>query len=627
MDRKTKKSGKILVIDDEPSTLRMLKFLLGAYGYEVLTAESGEAGIALFQREKPDIVLTDIRMPGLDGIEVLKRLKLLNPDTEVIVFTGHGDMESAIKALQYEASDFINKPIQKEALDVALRRAHEKIAMRKQIKQYANDLEVKVREATDELTKTYKQLETIYEITQSVAEIPTMKEIIELVEEKICCATGHRCYAVLVLNGSREDIVKNYSYQHVSISKKLASLVRFLKKPEILKPEEIVSLLPSVDKSKDEEIAIVPITKEKEPMVGAAIVGVSHVDPERDLKMISLLLAQVAGAIRRAVLQEEQLEALREMAGAKWKFGDLIGRDKKMEEIYRLVMSVAESDATVLIQGESGTGKELIARQIHELYRSNGPFVVVNCAAYPFSLIESELFGHEKGAFTGAIRTRKGSFEMAHGGTIFLDEIGELPLEAQVKLLRVIQFKEFQRVGGENPIKVDVRILAATSKDLREEIEKGNFREDLYYRLNVIPLRMPPLRERVSDVLLLANDFLSKLNERSKKNVEGLDAECQRILLKYQWPGNVRELENVLEHAFILACGRKITTKDLPEYLKKATEEKGLTGESLEDIERQHPLKILKECNGNKNLAAKRLRISRSTLYRKLEKYGIPNSI
>ena len=625
MKEKAKNLGKILIIDDEPSTLRMLRLLLSAYGYEVFTAESGEAGIRLFSEKKPDIVLTDIRMPGVDGIEVLKRLKELSRDTEVIVFTGHGDIESAIRALQYEASDFINKPIQKEALDVALRRAHEKIAMRKQIKKHTQQLELKVREATHELTRTYKQLETIYDITQSVAEIPTLGEILELVEEKICCATGHKCYAVLVLDGPRENICRSSNYQNIVISKDLISTIKFLAEPRILEPEEISSLLPDIVRNEIEEIAIVPIRKEKEPTVGAAIVGVSSTDPDRDLKMISLLLSQVAGAIRRAVLQEEQFEALREMVGAKWKFGDLIGKDKKMEEIYKLVMSVAESDATVLIQGESGTGKELIARQIHELSgRSKGPFVVVNCAAYPSSLIESELFGHEKGAFTGAIRTRKGSFELAHGGTIFLDEIGELPLEAQVKLLRVIQFREFQRVGGESPIKVDVRILAATSKDLRKEMQNGNFREDLYYRLHVIPLRMPPLRERISDVPLLANHFLHKLNERSRKNIEGINAECQRILVKYHWPGNVRELENVLEHAYVLARGKTITPDDLPEYVKKVAEGRDGTGESLEEIERQHLVKVLKECNGNKRLAAKKLKISRSTLYRKLEKYNIP---
>jgi transcriptional regulator with PAS, ATPase and Fis domain len=248
--------------------------------------------------------------------------------------------------------------------------------------------------------------------------------------------------------------------------------------------------------------------------------------------------------------------------------------------------------------------------------------VVINCAAYPQTLLESELFGYEKGAFTGAVSSRKGSFELAHGGTIFLDEIGEVSPAAQVKLLRVLQFKEFQRLGSGNMIRVDVRVVAATSRNLRKEIELGNFREDLYYRLHVIAVMLPPLRERMSDLPLLVSHFLRRLSRQSRKKVLEIRPEAMRILLNYQWPGNVRELENVVEHAYVLAKEESVTASDLPPYLQDSSPVKAL-GQGLEDVEREHLLRVLEQCGGNKIEAARKLKISRSTLYRKLDQYRI----
>jgi len=295
-----------------------------------------------------------------------------------------------------------------------------------------------------------------------------------------------------------------------------------------------------------------------------------------------------------------------------------------MQAIYDLIEDISQSDSTVLIQGESGTGKELTARAIHVLSpRKERPFVVANCSAYAQSLLESELFGHEKGAFTGAIRRKKGRFELADGGTIFLDEIGEIPPSTQLLLLRVLQEKRFERVGGEGTIKVDVRVIAATNRNLAQEMMGGRFREDLYYRLNVIPITIPPLRDRRDDIPLLAKHFLELHATANSKALRGFSEEVMQIFLDFDWPGNVRELQNVVEHAVILAKGDMITELDLPQSLKETSPRTHADIASLKDTERNLILKVLQDTEGNKYQAAKRLGITRSTLYGKLRKHGI----
>ena len=271
------------------------------------------------------------------------------------------------------------------------------------------------------------------------------------------------------------------------------------------------------------------------------------------------------------MLHEDEVIGLKKRLDAATGFGDLIGKDPKMQVVYKLIEDVAPSDATVLIQGESGTGKELVARAIHQHSpRKDGPFVVINCSAYPATLLESELFGHEKGAFTGALRQKAGRFEQAHGGTVFLDEVGDIPLPAQVKLLRVLQTRKFERVGGEQTLTVDVRVLAATHKDLVQEVKNGNFREDLFYRLNVIPIKLPPLRERKNDIPLLVEHFLKLFAAARSKDIQGLSSEALRVLLNYSWPGNVRELENTIEHAVVLAKAGQVEAWDLPAAIQSS---------------------------------------------------------
>jgi two-component system response regulator HydG len=297
-----------------------------------------------------------------------------------------------------------------------------------------------------------------------------------------------------------------------------------------------------------------------------------------------------------------------------------------MRRLMEMLATIAPSEATVMITGESGTGKELIARAIHaNSPRRKGPYIAVNCAALTETLLESELFGHEKGAFTGAERRREGRFLAADKGTIFLDEIGEMPLSMQVKLLRVIQEREIQRVGGDQTLKVDVRIVAATNRDLLAEVEAGRFRQDLYYRLNVVALVLPPLRDREEDIPLLAAHFLKRFAETNGKRIKGFTPEAMDRLLKHPWPGNVRELENAVERAVVLALGEYVGERELPPTLAGGEEnrpEGGFANLTLEELERRAILDALEAAGGNKSEAARRLGITRKTLHAKLNRYG-----
>jgi DNA-binding NtrC family response regulator len=311
-----------------------------------------------------------------------------------------------------------------------------------------------------------------------------------------------------------------------------------------------------------------------------------------------------------------------------------------MEEVFFLISKVASSNASILIHGESGTGKELVARAIHDhSSRKDGPFVAVNCAAIPRELMESELFGHVKGSFTGAIADKKGKFELADGGTIFLDEIGDLDISLQAKILRALQEREFERVGGTKAIRVNIRLIAATNKDLARAMKEGSFREDLFYRLSVIPLRIPPLRERSEDILYLAEHFLGKYNQENGKNIKGIDPEAMKALKTYDWPGNVRELENCMERAVVMAESDRIRLSDLPLALQSGKiEEAGpFEGESkkgvswelcrpIREIEKEYILRTLEEMKGNRTRTAEVLEISVRGLRDKLKEYGHSSS-
>jgi DNA-binding NtrC family response regulator len=350
-------------------------------------------------------------------------------------------------------------------------------------------------------------------------------------------------------------------------------------------------------------------------------------------------------AVKQGVANREAPQTLEDGSGEKGRFG-LIGDSPEMHAIYDIIEKVADTPSTVLITGESGTGKELVAKALHENSgRADQPFIKINCAAIPKNLMESELFGYEKGAFTGATNSKPGRFELADEGTLFLDEIGEIPVEMQVKLLRAIQEQEFERVGGIKTLKVDVRLITATNRDLEKEVKEGNFREDLFYRLNVVPLRIPPLRERISDIPLLAEHIIGKFNERLKKNIAGITDEALTLLRSHSWIGNIRELENVLERTILFCQGEEIQVSDLPEEITR-----GPTGEVVETaasdsseslelgddtslkeivraetsrVERELIAKALEETGGNVTQAAKLLKISRKSLQMKMKEFGL----
>lgn len=337
-----------------------------------------------------------------------------------------------------------------------------------------------------------------------------------------------------------------------------------------------------------------------------------------EIALIGLILGQTAGCLYRALEYEDAVKKLKERFEHSDDFHGIIGRDGKMQLLYKRMEDVASSDASVLIQGESGTGKELVARAVHALSpRRNRPFIVINCAVYQDTLLESELFGHEKGAFTGADRQRAGRFEQAEGGTVFLDEIGEISASAQVKLLRVLQEKVIERVGGNTPVPVNVRVIAATNRVLSDAVKTGHFREDLYYRLDVVSLFVPPLRGRTGDIPLLTRHFLARFATEYKKELT-ISRPAMQILLQYPWPGNVRELENCLAQAALLAPDGAVTPEELPERVTGLAPAAG-----LEQNEREVIRKTLAQTQGNKKLTAAQLGISRTTLYAKMKKYSL----
>jgi len=619
---------KVLFIDDEEGIRKIFSILLRKEGYQVFTAESGEEGLKIFEQEIPPIVITDIKMPGMDGIEVLRRIKGINLGAEVIIITGHGDMDSAIEALKLDASDFLIKPVSDEALSVALKRAREKLELKRKLKEYTHNLENLVRERTKELQRAQEQIKTFYEVSRYISENTSLKETIDFILKKIKEMVNYDYVLPLIFNSKKDNFISIEGYDSPNILGNWTQTYSIASMTEPMDMEQWRSKkLPLTGPLKKfSYIASIPIVKEKEVM--GSIILASYDSGSlsaQNMRFIYLMLSQTSGVIRRIILQDEQLERLHNQIKMLSGYGDIIGKDPKMQRIYQLILDIAPSNATVLIQGESGTGKELVARAIHmNSPRKDKPFVVVNCSAYPQTLIESELFGYEKGAFTGATQRKLGRFEIAHEGTIFLDEVSEIPLPSQVKILRFLQFQEFERLGGTETIKVNVRVIAATNKDLSEEVKKGNFREDLYYRLNVIPINLPPLRERKGDIPILVEYFLKRLSTQSGKEIKELSPSAMQSLINYNWPGNVRELENVLEYAFVLTKGKVIEAKALPPALRSS----GISWNkdkiaSLEDNEKKFLIEMLNEFSWNKLQVAKRLGISRSTLYAKLKKYKL----
>ena len=347
------------------------------------------------------------------------------------------------------------------------------------------------------------------------------------------------------------------------------------------------------------------------------------VDPNR-LRTIIAKALEHQSLVKKNKELEQKVQSLS-------RYNDMVGQDEKINEVYHLIDAVADTSASVLITGESGTGKELVARAIHQKSsRLKGPFIAINCSALPRDILENELFGHEKGAFTGALKEKPGCFEMADGGTLFLDEIGEMPNDTQTKLLRVLEEMSFRRLGGTKEVTVDVRVVAATNRKIQKAIKNGLLREDLYFRLSVMEIELPSLRERMSDLLPLINEFLKIFNERNKKEVKGFSPECLEVLRKYHWPGNIRELKNLVERTVILCEGDTIELKHFPKHIlttpQKESGESILLGRELQEIEKEVIFKTLKMTHNNKTKAALILGISLKTMHNKLNKYYVEDA-
>ena len=449
-----------------------------------------------------------------------------------------------------------------------------------------------------------------------------MKKIL-IVDDDI----AHRTMLKVNLMGAGYDIIEADDGDQVlpTLAEQDVDLILMDLKMQRMDGMEALRLLR--EKGKMEPVVVITAFSSVESAVEAMKQGaLDYVTKPVDIESLKLTVAK---ALDFEALREENQE-LKKRLGEQFDFGNIIGRGPAMQKVFETLSLVAPSDATVLINGESGTGKELIAGALHHnSNRKDGPFIKVNCAALHENLLESELFGHEKGAFTGADSQRQGRFELASGGTLFLDEIGDMSLQTQAKILRVLQEGELERLGGSRTITVDVRLVAATHKDLDAMVKEGSFRQDLFFRLSVVPIELPPLRERTEDIPVLTDFFLKRYAEKNKKDIKGFHPQTLMLLARYSWPGNIRELENTIERAVIFCPGEQITPKELPPQMlpddvqltdESATAAGGLT---LKDMEREAIRATLEQAEGNKSRSAKLLGIARQTLLNKIKEYGL----
>ncbi len=565
MDRKV----KILVIDDEESIRFTFENFLEDEGYEVVTAADFDTALARLDGSDFDLVFADILLGGRTGIDVMRVVRERGLSAQVVIITGAPDIDTASEALRLGAFDYISKPVDQETLLHIAKTASKHKLLIDEKEKYRANLEAIFRSVKDAIITVDENLR-IVEVNEAA--------------EKLCGLT-------------RDDRGGLFSSARTDCGKKcLETLAMAIEKKEPLEIDRLECMRRAVP-GQVVNISTVPLLDHQRVSPGAVMV----------------------------VRDETRLARLERDLGERQKFHNIVGGSGKMQKIYNLIEMLADLQTTVLITGESGTGKELAAEALHYRGgRSGKPLVKVNCAALSESLLESELFGHVKGAFTGAVKDKVGRFQRADGGTIFLDEIGEISPRTQLRLLRVLQEMEFERVGDSTPIRVDVRVIAATNKNLAEKVGKGEFREDLYYRLKVVEINLPPLRDRQEDISCLIDHFLEKFNKKLNREVVAVSDDVRKILMGYQWPGNVRELEHTLEHACILSLTDTITLDDLPVHFKEQSGA-GLMAESAnEGDEVAEILAALEKTAGNKVRAARLLGIDRKTLYRKIDRYNIP---
>jgi len=555
---------RILLIDDEEGITFTFKKFLSGEGYEVSVAKNFDEALACIDKASYDAIFVDIILEGRSGIDILREIKERDTRSPVIMITGYPNIETASEAVRLGAFDYIPKPILKETL------------------LHATGVALQYKKLIDEKEKYRINLEAIYSnIKDAIIMVDNNLHVLEVND-----AANNICgFARDIIGNSFASLSKGCDGKCIeallkTINEKDSVELHRIECQFLSKPRQIVT------------ITTTPLINNYDVLSGAIMVVRDETrlyDLEVDLK------------------QRQQC-------------CNIIGKSEKMQEVYSMIELLTDVPTTVLITGESGTGKELVAEALHYRgSRSNYPLVKVNCSALSENLLESELFGHVKGAFTGAIKDKIGRFEKADGGSIFLDEIADISPRIQIKLLRVLQEMEFERVGDSTPFKVDVRIIAATNRDLYKKVREGEFREDLYYRLKVMEITLPPLRERREDIPLLVEHFLEKFNKKFNKDIKIISEDVKKLFMDYSWPGNIREMEHSIEHAFILCRQGVITTEYLPPELKNLTDN-GIanTTENIELI-----LNTLKNTDWNKAKAAKTLGISRRTLYRKIRELKI----
>jgi PAS domain S-box-containing protein len=561
----------ILIVEDEEILRFTFKSFLAKQGYEALTAEDYAGALIALSEADVDLVIADIVLGGHTGLDILREVRAKGLKCPVVMITGKPSIESASEAVRLGAYDYLIKPVGKADL----------LKITEQALRYKEVLDEKERIEVEK-EKYRSDLEAIFGSVQEAivtvdAHLTVMKA--NMAFERICGPVPHE------IIGKRFDKIRSLCNQECS------NILR-----EVLENRQEVRSVRVECRQADRRRRIVVLTG----------------SPLKDG------LGNFTGAVLviRDVTRESDLE--RELQQRR-QFHDMVGSSGKMQEIFQLLEDLADSDTTVLVTGESGTGKELVANALHYGgMRAKKSFVKVNCSALSDALLESELFGHIRGAFTGAIQDKLGRFEMADGGSLLLDEIGDMTARLQLKLLRVIQEKEFERVGDSRPIKVDVRIIATTNRNLKESVRLGRFREDLYYRLKVVELTVPPLRERIGDIPLMADYFCKQFNRRFNRSIEGLSEDVIQALTIYPWPGNVRELEHAIEHAFVRCRSQFITREHLPPEVKSYDGNQASFGEKKQSLDLQTILEALEKTGGNKAKAARMLGINRRTIYRKL---------
>lgn len=578
--------SKILVIDDEESIRYTFKSFLLDEGYEVLTAPDYQEALSVIDTTELDLIFADILLEGKTGIDILRETKERNLRCPVVMITGDPNIDSAAEALRLGAFDYIPKPIKQDTL---LRIT--KIAL-------------KHKALVDEKERYRSNLEAIFS---------SVKDAIIAVDKELL---------IIEMNDAARSIC---NLSHDSIGKAFNSTAKYCNGKcfdvleETINKKQAIEVYRHECQLKERPQQVVTITSH--PLLSKISKTTNPFSAKNEIYQDN---AGIFSGVILVVRDETRLANLEHDLRERQQFHNIIGKSEKMQAIYSLIDNLVDVETTVLITGETGTGKELIADALHYRgSRCHKPLVKVNCSALSENLLESELFGHVKGAFSGAVQDRIGRFQRANGGTIFLDEIGDVSPRTQLQLLRVVQEKEFERVGDSTPIKVDVRIVAAANQSLLEKVSRGDFREDLYYRLKVVEVIMPPLRERKEDIPLLVNHFLNKFNKKLNKEIVAVSADVQKIFMDYFWPGNVRELEHTLEHAFIICRQNTITMDCLPLALKDFIGTKLYALGDPGADESHTILHALEKTSWNKARAARLLGMSRRTIYRKIEEFKL----